>query len=244
MLNRLKAFSSAKLLSSPSNQTVSKASLYASMVIASSVGVLCLAIAFAQWRVTENMVRLQQQQAKENAERIEAAAEMATHQANAHRGLLNTLLSRDETELQEGILLRGSNLQAYSQLAESLSKSPDLHNNAEKLWVLIERYDAASRQVIELLRAGKKDEALDVRITTLRPLFNSWQTAHGDFTKQLGRSAEREKDQFDAVTAAFRRWLAGLLLAPLVLIVLGLIATATILRLKRLSEDRNDPWAR
>lgn len=244
MLNRVKGFASSKLLSSPSNHRVSKASLLGALTIAVGVAALCLAIAFAQWHLANNIVDLQQQQAKENADRIEAAAEMATHQANAHRGLLNTLLSRDEAELQEGILLRGSNLQAYSQLAESLSRSPDLHNNAEKLRVLIERYDAASRQVIELLKAGKKDEALDVRLTTLRPLFNSWQTAHGDFTKQLGRSAEREKDQFDAVTTASKRWLAGLLLAPLVLIVLGLIATATILRLKRLSEDRNDPWAR
>jgi hypothetical protein len=244
MLNRLKGFASSKLLSSPSNHTVSKASLLGALTIATGIAALCLAVAFAQWRLAGNIVKLQQQNAKDNSERIEAAAEMATHQANAHRGTLNALLSRDNAELQEAILLHRSNLRDYTMLTESLSQSPELHKSAEELRDLTTRYNEISLQVIEKFRAGEKDQALDLRLRTLRPLFNSWQEAHGNFTKQLGRSADEQRAQFEAVTSASKQWLAGLLLTPIVLIVLGLLASAAILGFHRLSGRQSDTWAR
>jgi hypothetical protein len=244
MLNHLKGLASSKLLSSPSNHTVSKASLYAALAVASAIALFSAGIAFAQWRLAEKIVNLQQKMGQENAQRIAAAADMATHQVNAHRGTLNVLLSRDEAELQEAVALRASNLRDYERLTDSVGKSPDLHDTAHALKILTARYDKLSAQVVELLRAGERDQALDLRLRTLRPLFNSWQEAHGNFTKQLGRSADEQRAQFEAVTSASKRWLAGLLLAPIALIVLGLLASAAILGFHRLSGRQSDTWAR
>jgi hypothetical protein len=244
MLNHLKGLASSKLLSSPSNYTVSKANLFAALVIAAGIAVLCLAVAFAQWRLAENIVSLQQKMGQENATRIATAADMATHQVNAHRGTLNVLLSRDEAELQEAVALRASNLRDYEQLTDSVGKAPDLHDNAQALKLLTARYDELSAQVVELFRAGKKEEALSLRTHGLRPLFNSWQEAHGKFTKQLGRYTDKESAQFGKVTSESKKWLAGLLLAPLVLIVAGVAAIGAILGLQRLSGKRDDTWAR
>jgi hypothetical protein len=218
--------------------------LYAALAVASGIALLSVGIAFAQWRLAENIVNLQQKMGQENAQRIAAAADMATHQVNAHRGTLNVLLSRDEAELQEAVALRASNLRDYQRLTDSVGRSPDLHEAVHALTMLTARYDELSAQVVELFRAGKKEEALGLRTQGLRPLYNSWQEVHGDFTKQLGRSAEKERAQFDAVTSASKKWLVGLLLAPLVLIILGLFASAVILGLHRLSGKQDDTWAR
>jgi hypothetical protein len=75
-------------------------------------------------------------------------------------------------------------------------------------------------------------------------LFNSWQEAHGKFTKQLGRYADKESVQFGQVTSESKKWLAGLLLTPLVLIVVGVAAIGAILGLQRLSGKRDDTWSR
>jgi hypothetical protein len=218
--------------------------LYAALTVASGIALLSAGVAFAQWRLAENIVNLQQKMGQENAQRIAVAADMATHQVNAHRGTLNLLLSRDEAELQEAVALRASNLRDYERLTDSAGKSPDLHDTAHALKILTARYDELSAQVVELLRAGERDQALDLRLRTLRPLFNSWQEAHGNFTKQLGRSADEQRAQFEAVTSASKQWLAGLLLTPIVLIVLGLLASAAILGFHRLSGRQSDTWAR
>ena len=244
MLNRLKGIASSRLLASPSNHTVSKASVYAALAVASGIALLSAGIAFAQWRLAENIVNLQQRMGQENAQRIAIAADMATHQVNAHRGTLNVLLSRDEAELQEAVALRASNLRDYERLTESVGKYPDLHDTAHALKILTARYDELSTQVVELFRAGKKEEALGLRTKGLRPLYNSWQEAHGKFTKQLGRYADKESSQVEQLTSASKKWLAGLLLAPLVLIVAGVAAIGAILGLQRLSGKREDTWAR
>jgi hypothetical protein len=244
MLNHLKGFTSSKLLSSPSNHTVSKASLYAAFAVASGIALLSAGIAFAQWCLAENIVNLQQRMGQENATRIAAASDMSTHQVNAHRGTLNVLLSRDEDELQEALALRSSNLRDYEELTDSVGKADDLHDTAQALKLLTARYDELSAQVVELFRAGKKEEALGLRTQGLRPLFNSWQEAHGKFTKQLGRYADKERVQFGQVTSESKKWLAGLLLAPLVLIVVGVAAIGAILGLQRLSGKRDDTWSR
>jgi hypothetical protein len=75
-------------------------------------------------------------------------------------------------------------------------------------------------------------------------LFNSWQEAHGDFTKQLGRYTDKESTEFAQLTSTSKKWLVGLLLAPLVLIVTGVAAIGAILGLQRLSGKRGDVWER
>ena len=244
MLNHLKGFASSKLLSSPSNHTVSKASLYAALAMASGSALLSVGIAFAQWRLAEKIVNLQQKMGQEHSERIATAADMATRQINAHRGTLNVLLSRDEAELQEAVALRASNLRDYDQLTDSVGKAPDLHDTAQALKLLTGRYDELSAQVIGLFRAGEKEKALGLRTQRLRFLFNSWQEAHGNFTKQLGRYSDKESAQFKQITSESKKWLAGLLLAPLILIVAGVAAIVAILGLQRLSGKQDDTWAR
>jgi len=244
MLNRLKGLASSKMLASESNHTVSKASLFAAMAIAAGIALISAGIAFAQWRMAENIIQLQREMAEANTARIEAAADMATHQVNAHRGTLNALLSRDDAELEEARGLRTSNIEDYVRLTETVGNSPGLDETADALNILTARYDELSAHVVELFRAGKRDEAMDLRTQGLRPLFNSWQGAHANFTKQLGRFGDQEQAKFDEVTSTWKKWLTALLLAPLALIVAGIITIAAILGLQRLSGGWDDTWAR
>lgn len=244
MLSLLKGKFSANLLASKSHHTVSRASLIFAAVLALMIALLSGLFAFAQWRVADNLMRNQQQRGAEVARRVAATADMATRQANAHRATLNVLLSRDSPELEEADGLRRSNLREYSSLISQISDSPELYENAEGLRRLIAQYEELSAYVVDLFRQGRKDEALELRITRLRPLFNNWQTLHEEFSKKIAGEDRREQAIQAAASRATKKWLAGLLLAPLVLIGFGILAIAGILGLQRLGSRASDTWAR
>lgn len=244
MLSLLKGKFSANLLASQSHHTVSRASLIFAAVLALVIALLSGLFAFAQWRVADNLMRGQQQKSAELARRVAATADMATRQANAHRATLNVLLSRDSSELEEADGLRRSNLQEYRSLISQISDSPELYENAEGLRRLIAQYEELSAYVVDLIRQGRKDEALDLRVTRLRPLFNSWQSLHEEFSKKTATEDRRQQEVQAAASRTTKRWLAGLLLAPLVLIGFGILAIAGILGLQRLGGRASDTWAR
>ena len=244
MLSTLKGHLSANLLATKSNHTVSQASLYVALVLALLIALLSALFAFAQWRVGENLAKMQQVRARAVEERVATSANMASQQANAHRATLNVLLSRDSKEFDEAEALRRSNLQGYLESSRLLGDSVGLHDAAEDLLVLTAQYEELSAQVVDLFREGRREDALDLRVRRLREAFNRWQHAHAGFSTKLAQTESEQRKDYEEATASARRWLAGLLIAPLALIVLGIIAIAAMFGLQRLGTKAPDAWSR
>lgn len=244
MISTLKGAISTRLLAAKSNHTVSRASLYLALGIALLIAILSALFAFAQWQVAGNLIRFQQRNTMETAARIEGLAAMAKHQSNAHRATLNALLSRDSSEFQEAGALRKSNLEAYRTLIGELSQTPGLEEAGENLLVLTKQYDALSEKVVDLFSTGQKEEALDLRINRLRSLYNEWQMGQEHFSKEVAQEGRKQQEIHSAVTRTTKAWLAGLLLAPLVFIALGVLAIAAMLGLQRFRVRSADTWLR
>lgn len=244
MLDSIKGKLSAKLLSAGSTRAVSQASVLAVMGISLFMVVLTGVFALAQWKAANNLIRIQKERVVETSLRIDAAAGMATRQANAHRATLNALLARDSDELDEADTLRQSNLQDYARLSMELGNEENLHEEAQRLRLLTAQYEELSGQVVDLVREGRTEEALELRVRRLRGLFNRWQSAQENFLTQLARFDERQENVYARASAVSGRWLIGLLLAPLVLIALGVGGIAAIIGAQRISPKTPDAWSR
>ena len=244
MLSSLKGHLSANLLATKSNHTVSQASIYFALGLALLIALLSALFALAQWRVSGNIVKMQQTRALAVEKRVATSSNMASQQANAHRATLNVLLSRDSREFEEAEALRRSNLQNYIESSRLLGDNAGLQQAAEDLRVLTAQYEELSAQVVDLFREGRREDALDLRVRRLRESFNRWQQAHAGFSTKLAQSElEQKKDHEEAATGA-RRWLAGLLIAPLALLMLGIMTVATIFGLQRFGTKEPDAWSR
>jgi len=244
MLSHIKGRLSANLLATKSSHPVSRASLYVAFVLACLIAFLSALFALAQWRISENLAKAQLVRARIVEDRIFTSANMASQQANAHRATLNALLSRDSNEFAEAEALRRSNLQSYLESARLLGTSIGLHEAAENLRVLTAQYEELSAQVVDLFREGRREDALDLRERRLREAFNRWQQAHANFSTKLAETESDQTKDYEKSTASARRWLDGLLIAPFVLIVLGIIAIAATFGVERLGAKAPDAWSR
>lgn len=244
MLSALKGHLSASLLAARSNHTVSRASLYFALGLALLIALLSALFAFAQWRVGENLATMQQARARTVEKRVATSANMASQQANAHRATLNVLLSRDSKEFEESEALRRSNLQDYLASSRMLGDSVGLHDAADDLRMLTAQYEELSAQVVELFREGRREDALDLRVRRLREAFNRWQEAHAGFSTKLAQTESEQRTDYEQATASSRRWLVGLLIAPLALILLGIMVIAAMFGVQRLGPKAPDAWSR
>jgi SPX domain protein involved in polyphosphate accumulation len=244
MLSTLKGNISSRLLAAKSNHTVSRASLLLALALAAGIAFLAGVFAFAQWRVAENLVRSQQLRSAEIARRVADAANMATLQTNAHRSTLNVLLSRDASEVEEADNQRRTNLSSYAALTDKVSDEVDLHDAADDLRQMTAQYGVLSSYVVDLFRQERKEEALELRIARLRPLYNRWQSAQEDFSKKVAGEDRRQQEMYAAAERTTKAWLAGLLVAPLALIAGGTLAVATILGLQLFGTPSPDSWSR
>lgn len=237
MINALKGRVSARLLGTSSHHRVNQASLMIAATVSVCLAVLCSVFAFVQWRVSEQIVRLQREQSFEISQRVAAAADMATHQANTHRGTLNCLLSRDIRELDEADTLRKQHLEGYSSLVARFGSDGDLEN-------FTRQYQDESQKIVDLFRAGRKDEAIDLRLSVLRPVFIRWQEAHNAFTKALAEEEVQKQKVFGQNIASMKRLLFTLLFIPIFLIFASIAAITATLSFEKLKGRKSDIWTR
>jgi hypothetical protein len=237
MISALKGKISERLLGASSHHPVNQASLVAAAGISICLAVVCSVFAFAQWRVAGEISRLQRQQSFEFSQRVAAAADMATRQANSHRATLNCLLSRDVQELDEQDDLRRKNLENYSALVAR-------YENSGAMLELTRKYEDDSKKVVDLFRAGQREEAIDRRISELRPIFNQWQDAHNAFTKALAAQDMQQQKIFNQSIASMQKLLMGLLLTPVILILASIVAIAATLGFERIKGKKADIWTR
>ena len=244
MLSTLKGHFSSILLAGKSNYAVSNASLYTALVLASSIALLSGLFAFIQWRVGESLFEKQQEWSRVVEQRVTTHANMGNQQANAHRATLNILLSRDKKEFDEAEALRISNLHDYLESSSLIGASDGLLAATEEVRLFTEQYKALSAQVVDLFRKDQKEEAHDLRVSRLRVAFNHWQKAHANFSTKLADTVSEQNKDHKLAYANTRRWLAGLLIAPLVFMMLGIMTIVGMFGVERLRTKVPDPWSR
>lgn len=236
MINTLKGKLSAKLLGATSDRLIHQISLWGAVTISVGLATLCFAFAFAQWRVVEGIVGLQRQQAAEMLDLVKETSEMLAHQSNAHRATLNCLLSMDEQEMTEADALRRSHLERYLALVSR-------HKGAETPRNLAQQYAAKSQKIVDLFRAGQKEEAIHLRIAELRPLFNEWQNAQNSLNDSMATWDTQQQSTFDHGIASMKFLLAVLIMVPVLLIFAGAAPIAGLLLLTKLRKINGDSWS-
>ena len=243
MLSILKGHFSSILLASKSNYVVSNARLYTALVLASSIALLSGLFAFIQWQVEENLFEKQQVRTRAIEQRVSIYANMGSQQANAHRATLNILLSRDKKEFDEAEALRISNLHDYLESSRLIGASDGLQAAAEEVRLFAEQYKALSAQVVDLFRKDQREEAHDLRVGRMRVAFNHWQKAHAKFSTKLTDTLSEQSKEHELAYAITRRWLAGLLIAPLVFMMLGIMTIVGMFGVERFRTKVPDPWS-
>ena len=243
MLSILKGHFSSILLASKSNYVVSNARLYTALVLASSIALLSGLFAFIQWQVEENLFEKQQVRTRAIEQRVSIYANMGSQQANAHRATLNILLSRDKKEFDEAEALRISNLHDYLESSRLIGASDGLQAAAEEVRLFAEQYKALSAQVVDLFRKDQREEAHDLQVGRMRVAFNHWQKAHAKFSTKLTDTLSEQSKEHELAYAITRRWLAGLLIAPLVFMMLGIMTIVGMFGVERFRTKVPDPWS-
>ena len=244
----LKGRASAWLLSRPSNQQINRASL------ATAFGVLVLMVLFfatigiLQWTLSEQIQKKQTSRAATFLDKATTALEMSLQLGDSHRSTLAYLLAREPGESQDSLDRRQNALAGYEKnlaLIEAHS-DPNLISQKNQTTRLAAEYESASSHLIEIVQSGQMDQALDYRLQTLRPLFESWQYTHENFATALAAKASAK----DSTTENFIRNLQIVLLAlifiPILLLALAAISLATLLGWEKFAsrtQSTPDPWS-
>lgn len=248
MLKTLQGRASAWLLSRPSNQKINQASLGAALGLLLVLVVFFATIGVLQWILTNEIQKNQADRAHLILADTSAALEMTQQIGDSHRSTLAFLLSRDVTESQDSLERRNKALESYSQILAKVESPPNSSlavqkNNSAQLAA---DYEKSSARLIEMVRTGQMDEALDYRLQTLRPLFESWQAAHENLAISLAEQSNARNTDAENFARDLRLALLALIILPVLLLAIACLSFATLLgweKLRPKSQTTPDLWS-
>lgn len=244
LIHRLGGFASNWLLARPSTREVGQANLRIAFAICGIVAVASVGFVVAQWITFERLYNLQSERDSERNTYVSAAQEMVLSQTNAHRFLLNALLARNDAEFNDAKKQMEENLQHYAALKlagkEFTGSFRDLKADSME-------YREQALQILALFNSGSTAEALELRITKLRPIFVKWQTKQEQFAQDVNRIELRDRSEYMRTITGGRIVLLVLLLAPGLIIFGGLLAIVAVIGWQHWGGKSSDPldvWAR
>ena len=248
MLKTLQGQASAWLLARPSHHQINRASL----TIASAFGMLIitgiLLVSYLQWNLSERIQKNQIQRAETYLQESKAVLNMAIEFGNAHRSTLALLLARDLEESADALQRRQAALTAYKKnLAEiNTTQSPKVAETKNTNTELSKNYETASAHLIELVQSGQLQKALDFRLSTVRPIYENWQSAHEKLSTALLEQANSRDAENAAAIRTLRTIFLALLSIPILLLLIAVLSLASLLGWEKLStrsQSSPDPWS-
>jgi hypothetical protein len=248
MLKTLQGRASAWLLSRPSNQQVNRASLAAAFGLLLALVLLLGAAGILQWILANQIQTNQDARTKWVLLETTTSLQMTQQIGDAHRSTLAFLLARDSSETQDSLARRHNALESYRQNLAKIRPAPDtpLARQTQKTSELASKYDSASATLIEMVQAGQMDQALDYRLQTVRPLFESWQSAQENLAISLAEQANAKNARAETLIRNLRTALLALIALPVLLLALSSIAFAALLGWEKFtarSQTTPDPWS-
>ena len=244
LVHRLGGLASVWLLARPSTREVGQANLRVAFAICGLVAVASIGFVVAQWITFERIYKLQSARDSEQSSYVNVAQEMVLSQSNAHRFLLNALLARNDAEFHDAKKQMEEQLQRYDGL-ELAGK--DFTDSFRELKAYAMEYRAQALQILALFNSGNTTEALELRITNLRPIFMKWQTNQEHFAQAVNQIELRDRSEYMRTIAAGRFVLLVLLLAPGIIILGGILAIVAVIGWPHWGGKTSDPldvWAR
>lgn len=95
-----------------------------------------------------------------------------------------------------------------------------------------QRFTTASLDVLQLVKAGNRDEARRVRDATVRPAYDRYLAALTNTADKLEVASLRKNEEYSAHTGSMSAWLLGVAGWPvLVLVVLCLVIASSVITL-------------
>lgn len=244
LIHRLGGFASTWLLARPSTREVGQANLRVAFAICGIVALASVGFVVAQWITFERIYNLQSERDSERSSYVSVAQEMVLSQTNAHRFLLNALLARNDTEFYDAKKQMEELLQRYDALEIA---GNEFTESFRELKADAMSYRAQALQILALFNSGNATEALELRITKLRPIFTKWQTKQEQFAQDVNRIELRDRSEYMRTISAGRIVLLLLLLAPGIIIFGGLLAIVAVIGWQHWGGKSSDPldvWAR
>ena len=244
----LQGRASAWLLARPSRHTIDRASLAAAYGLLLAIILFFAAAGTLQWLLAERIQKNQTASAQASLEANSTALLMTQQVGDAHRSTLAYLLARDPAESQDALERRQKALETY-RLALSKIQSPadprlaPQKNQTERL---AEDYATSSTKLIELVQSGQIDKALDYRLQTLRPLFESWQSSHENLALALAEQADSKNTDAESFIRNLRTALLVLIILPIVLLAFASLSLATLFGWEKFTaktQSTPDPWS-
>lgn len=249
LLKRLDGRLSQELLARPSRLAIGQANLRIAFVLCALLCVASMIFTIFQWSLAEGIYRLQSKQAETGVQQLLISQDMMAALSNAHRFTLNALLSRDESEWRDAEKRHAASFARYSGLLDKVAQrsEPNQVPSLDRLKSEAQSYQKLSLRLMEMARSGKLEEALNLRIAELRPVFNKWQEEQIRFSNEIESREAASQAKSTRMVAVARTTLLTLLIIPVIVMVVGILATLAVLGWQHWSiskPDKDDAWIR
>jgi hypothetical protein len=248
MLKTIQGLASVWLLARPSNHQINRASLTLGTALALLLIAGILLTSYLQWNLSELIQKNQIHRAESYLLESKVALDMAIEFGNAHRSTLALLLAREPDEAADALQRRQTALNAYNKNLTEIdtTNSPKVAETKNTNTELSKNYETASAHLIELVQSGQLQKALDFRLSTVRPIYENWQSAHEKLSAALLEQANSQDAQNAAAIRTLRTIFLALLSIPILLILIAVLSLASLLGWEKLStrsQSSPDPWS-
>lgn len=237
------------LLARPSQSLVGQTNLRIATLICAFIVIVFLAFSLTQWSIAERIYFLQSSKDTEMLTHLEGTLAMGNKLSNAHRATLNALLARDNREFSDSLAKLDSNLKGYVSLLENMQFPPSstLALKKQELSNFAEQYRVISTSTLSLAKQNKMQAAIAMRITSLRPIYNDWETKQIQFGYDINTQSSIKQADYAREIALSRIFLLLFLIIPAIFIFISAISIIGILGfqlLRKKTINETDAWGR
>jgi len=251
MISALRDSATTWLLSRPSSQPINQASLRGLTALSIFLFLAIIFLSVVQYNSLANLAKLSNNREQFLLHYSSLTLEMETNLYKAHRSTLAALLSTSDAEIEQEAENQSTWLERYRIASESLNtlfQSPPQHQSPPMRYTrAFDNYKLCSDEMIQILKAGKRKEALEFRNAIVKSSFDEWKEQHDLLLMTLLSQSKMMNRNFASETLFLQRVTIILLLFPVAAVGLSLVALLSVLRI-RLTFGRSFPsrdlWTR
>jgi hypothetical protein len=251
MISALRDSATTWLLSRPSSQPINQASVRGLAGLSIFLFLMITFLSIVQYNSVLNLGMIALSREKFLLNYSHLTLEMETSLYKTHRAVLAALLANSKAELEEEAENRSTSLGrywiAYNSLNALFQAFPQHQSPPMRYTRAFDNYKLCSDEMIQILKAGKRKEALEFRNAIVKSSFDEWKEQHDLLLMTLLSQSKMMNRNFASETLFLQRVTIILLLFPVAAVGLSLVALLSVLRI-RLTFGRSFPsrdlWTR
>ena len=251
MISALRDSATTWLLSRPSSQPINQASVRGLAGLSIFLFLIITFLSIVQYNSVLNLGMIALSREKFLLNYSHLTLEMETSLYKAHRAVLAALLANSKAELEEEAESRSTSLDrywiAYNSLNALFQAFPQHQSPPMRYTRAFDDYKLCSDEMIQILKAGKRKEALEFRNAIVKSSFDEWKEQHDLLLMTLLSQSKMMNRNFASETLFLQRVTIILLLFPVVAVGFSLLALLSVFGI-RLTLGRSFPsrdlWTR